>query len=159
MYWVGKFRTSVDIFNLIICMKSWQSTTWHVYHDVHVIIWVWRSTAYNRRNKMDPNKVKDFAGRLQKGSKGAGLGLGLLAAAGGAAYALYQSMYTGARNENPPFRILFFPISPITLSGHAASAWPSRSPRQKTFHKYYFVNKIQKMFVFVFQIKFCIHTV
>ena len=99
----------------LFCRKSWQSTTWLVYHYVHVIIWVWRSTAYNWWYKMDPNKVKDFAGRLQKGSKGAGLGLGLLAAAGGAAYALYQSMYTGARNENPPFRILFFPISPIVM--------------------------------------------
>ena len=44
---------------------------------------------------MDPQKLKDIAGRLQKGGKGAGLGVGVLAAAGGLAYAAYQSMYTG----------------------------------------------------------------
>jgi len=38
--------------------------------------------------------VKDFASRVQKGGKGAGLGLGLLAAAGGLGYGLYQSMFT-----------------------------------------------------------------
>lgn len=43
---------------------------------------------------MDPKNLKDIAGRLQKGGKGAGLGLGLLAAAGGAIYGLAQSMYT-----------------------------------------------------------------
>lgn len=43
---------------------------------------------------MDPNKLNDFANRLMKGGKGAGLGLGFLAAAGGVAYGLYQSMYT-----------------------------------------------------------------
>lgn len=43
---------------------------------------------------MDPKNLKDLAGRLQKGGRGAGIGLGLLAAAGGAAYGLYQSMYT-----------------------------------------------------------------
>lgn len=44
---------------------------------------------------MDPNKVQDFLGRLQRGSKGAGIGAGVLAAVGGIAYGLYQSMYTG----------------------------------------------------------------
>jgi len=43
---------------------------------------------------MDPKNLKDMAGRLQKGSKGAGIGFGLLAAAGGLAYGLYQSLYT-----------------------------------------------------------------
>jgi len=43
---------------------------------------------------MDPKNLKDMAGRLQKGSKGAGIGFGLLAAAGGVAYGLYQSLYT-----------------------------------------------------------------
>ena len=44
---------------------------------------------------MDPQKLKDVAGRLQKGGRGAGIGVGFLAAAGGLAYGLYQSMYTG----------------------------------------------------------------
>ena len=44
---------------------------------------------------MDPKNLKDMAGRLQKGGKGAGIGLSFLAAAGGVAYGLYQSMYTG----------------------------------------------------------------
>lgn len=44
---------------------------------------------------MDPQKLKDIAGRLQKGGRGAGLGLGLLAAAGGLAYGAFQSFYTG----------------------------------------------------------------
>lgn len=43
---------------------------------------------------MDPNKVQDFLGRLQRGGKGAGIGAGVLAAVGGIAYGLYQSMYT-----------------------------------------------------------------
>jgi len=44
---------------------------------------------------MDRSKLTDFANRLAKGGKGAGVGLGFLAAAGGLAYGLYQSMYTG----------------------------------------------------------------
>jgi prohibitin 2 len=44
---------------------------------------------------MDPNKVQDLLGRLQKGGKGAGIGLGVLAAVGGLAYGLSQSFYTG----------------------------------------------------------------
>ena len=44
---------------------------------------------------MDPNKVSDILGRLQRGGKGAGLGAGFLAAAGGLCYGLYQSFYTG----------------------------------------------------------------
>jgi hypothetical protein len=44
---------------------------------------------------MDPNKLNDLANRMIKGGKGAGIGLGFLAAAGGVAYGLYQSMYTG----------------------------------------------------------------
>lgn len=43
---------------------------------------------------MDKKSLNDLAGRLQKGGKGAGLGLGVLAAAGGVAYTLYQAMYT-----------------------------------------------------------------
>ncbi len=44
---------------------------------------------------MDPEKMKDFAGRLQKGGRGAGVGLGFLGAAGAVVYGLYKSMYTG----------------------------------------------------------------
>ena len=44
---------------------------------------------------MDPNKLNDLAGRVMKGGKGAGIGLGFLAAAGSVAYGLFQSMYTG----------------------------------------------------------------
>ena len=44
---------------------------------------------------MDGKKLGDLAGRLQKGGKGAGIGLGLLAAAGGAIYTISQSFYTG----------------------------------------------------------------
>ncbi|ELU15649.1 hypothetical protein CAPTEDRAFT_167479 [Capitella teleta] len=43
---------------------------------------------------MDPKKLSEMMGRIQKGGKGAGLGLGFLAAAGSVAYGLYQSMYT-----------------------------------------------------------------
>lgn len=43
---------------------------------------------------MDPNKLNDLANRVMKGGKGAGVGLGFLAVAGGAAYGLYKSMYT-----------------------------------------------------------------
>jgi len=43
---------------------------------------------------MDKNKLNDLAGRLQRGGKGAGIGGTLIAAAGGLAYGLYQSMYT-----------------------------------------------------------------
>lgn len=43
---------------------------------------------------MDKSKLTDLANRLAKGGKGAGVGLGFLAAAGGLAYGLYQSMYT-----------------------------------------------------------------
>jgi prohibitin 2 len=43
---------------------------------------------------MDKNKLTDLANRLAKGGKGAGVGLGFLAAAGGLAYGFYQSMYT-----------------------------------------------------------------
>ncbi|CAD5115209.1 DgyrCDS4202 [Dimorphilus gyrociliatus] len=43
---------------------------------------------------MDPKKMNEFAGRVRAGGKGAGIGLGFLAAAGGLAYTLYQSMYT-----------------------------------------------------------------
>ena len=48
-----------------------------------------------RQCKMDKNKLSDLAGRLQKGGKGAGIGAGLIAAAGAAVYGLYQSFYTG----------------------------------------------------------------
>lgn len=44
---------------------------------------------------MDKNKLSDLAGRLQKGGKGAGIGAGLIAAAGAAVYGIYQSFYTG----------------------------------------------------------------
>jgi prohibitin 2 len=43
---------------------------------------------------MDKSKLADLANRLAKGGKGAGVGLGFLAAAGGLAYGLFQSMYT-----------------------------------------------------------------
>ncbi|XP_064642146.1 prohibitin-2-like [Lineus longissimus] len=43
---------------------------------------------------MDQQKMQDFAGRLQKGGKGLGRGMGLLVAAGGLAYAASQSFYT-----------------------------------------------------------------
>jgi prohibitin 2 len=43
---------------------------------------------------MDPNKLNDMANRVMKGGKGAGIGLGFLAAIGGAAYGVYQSFYT-----------------------------------------------------------------
>lgn len=48
---------------------------------------------------MDKNKLNDFANRLAKGGKGAGVGLGFLAAAGGLAYTMFQSMYTGQCSE------------------------------------------------------------
>lgn len=44
---------------------------------------------------MDPKKFGDIAGRLKTGGKGFGTGLGFLAAAGGLAYAVSQSVYTG----------------------------------------------------------------
>jgi len=43
---------------------------------------------------MDPKNLKDMAGRLQRGGKGAGIGVGLLGAAAGLAYGMYQSLYT-----------------------------------------------------------------
>ncbi|PVD36776.1 hypothetical protein C0Q70_03766 [Pomacea canaliculata] len=43
---------------------------------------------------MDPKKFGDIAGRLKTGGKGFGTGLGFLAAAGGLAYAVSQSVYT-----------------------------------------------------------------
>ena len=44
---------------------------------------------------MDQKKLNDLAGRLQRGGRGAGIGMGFLAAAGAAAYGVYQSLYTG----------------------------------------------------------------
>ncbi|KAL5013183.1 hypothetical protein ScPMuIL_007453 [Solemya velum] len=43
---------------------------------------------------MDKKNLGDLAGRLKGGGKGMGLGLGFLAAAGGLAYGLSQSLYT-----------------------------------------------------------------
>lgn len=43
---------------------------------------------------MDPKKVADLAGRFSKAGKGLGIGGGLLAAAAGGLYMLYESMYT-----------------------------------------------------------------
>lgn len=43
---------------------------------------------------MDPKKLGDLAGRVRSGGKGLGTGFGLLAAAGGIAYAISQSVYT-----------------------------------------------------------------
>lgn len=43
---------------------------------------------------MDKNKLTDLANRVLKGSRGASLGIGVIAAVGSAAYGLYQSMYT-----------------------------------------------------------------
>ena len=48
---------------------------------------------------MDLNKLNDLANRIMKGGRGAGAGVGLLAAIGGAAYGVYQSMYTGELDE------------------------------------------------------------
>ena len=45
--------------------------------------------------EMDQKKWADLAGRLSKGGKGAGRGVGLLIAAGGLAYGASQSFYTG----------------------------------------------------------------
>jgi len=53
-----------------------------------------QSRVFDIGAEMDPQKMKDMAGRLQRGGKGAGVGVGLLAAAGGLAYGLYQSVYT-----------------------------------------------------------------
>ena len=44
---------------------------------------------------MDLNKLTELANRLMKGGRGAGVGIGFLAAVGGAAYGLSHSMYTG----------------------------------------------------------------
>ena len=46
---------------------------------------------------MDPKKLGDLASRLRGGSKGLGAGVGLLAMAGGLAYGITQSLYTGKR--------------------------------------------------------------
>ena len=44
---------------------------------------------------MDPKKAQDMANRMKKIGKGGGIGVGLLAAAGAAAYGLANSFYTG----------------------------------------------------------------
>ena len=44
---------------------------------------------------MDLNKLSELANRIMKGGRGAGVGIGFLAAAGGAVYGLSHSMYTG----------------------------------------------------------------
>lgn len=44
---------------------------------------------------MDPKKINDLAGRMQKGGKGLGAGIGFLAAAGTLAYGISRSFYTG----------------------------------------------------------------
>ena len=49
---------------------------------------------------MDNEQMKDFAKRVQKGGKGAGVGLGLIAAAAGIGYAAYNAMYTGDFHSN-----------------------------------------------------------
>jgi len=43
---------------------------------------------------MDPQNLKNIASKLQQGGKGAGLGVGLLAAVGLAGYGVTQAMYT-----------------------------------------------------------------
>lgn len=43
---------------------------------------------------MDLNKLTELANRLMKGGRGAGVGIGFLAAVGGAVYGLSHSMYT-----------------------------------------------------------------
>lgn len=45
---------------------------------------------------MDPKKAQDMANRMKKVGKGGGIGIGVLAAAGAAAYGISQSFYTGA---------------------------------------------------------------
>lgn len=43
---------------------------------------------------MDPKKAQDMANRMKKVGKGGGIGIGVLAAAGAAAYGISQSFYT-----------------------------------------------------------------
>ena len=50
---------------------------------------------------MDPAKARDFLGRLGKGGKGAGSGLGVLGAAAALGYGIYKSMYTGKEAGMP----------------------------------------------------------
>jgi F0F1-type ATP synthase membrane subunit c/vacuolar-type H+-ATPase subunit K len=44
---------------------------------------------------MSENKMNDMFARMARGSKGMGLGAGLLIAAGGLAYGISQSIFTG----------------------------------------------------------------
>ena len=50
---------------------------------------------------MDPAKARDFLGRLGKGGKGTGSGLGVLGAAAALGYGIYKSMYTGKEAGMP----------------------------------------------------------
>ena len=56
-----------------------------------IIRWIWQQKFLT----MDLNKLTELANRLMKGGRGAGVGIGFLAAVGGAAYGLSHSMYTG----------------------------------------------------------------
>ena len=47
---------------------------------------------------MDKNKLNELANKMMKGGRGASLGVAAVAAIGGAAYGLFQSMYTGSPN-------------------------------------------------------------
>ncbi len=44
---------------------------------------------------MDPQNLKDLAGRIQRGGRGAKTSIGFALVAGAVGYGLYQSMYTG----------------------------------------------------------------
>ena len=74
---------------------------------------------------MDPAKMKDFAGRLQKGGKGAGPGIGLLGAAGALAFGLYKSMYTGTSH------------AVLSFSDEICRVWSSEEIDNKCCKSYY----------------------
>ena len=65
---------------------------------------------------MDPAKARDFLGRLGKGGKGAGSGLGVLGAAAALGYGIYKSMYTG-KEAGMPASIIGGNISVLTVWG------------------------------------------
>lgn len=80
--------------------------------------------------KMDPQKLNDFAGRLKKAGKGGGIGVGLLAAAGAAAYGLYQSMYTGKIITTGPVKLN---IHELHCTGRVQFIAPAQALTRKCF--------------------------